>query len=131
MIIFQVKASFSFDLKEHQNILNNFNKILKNIADEKTEHKNIELILFILNDVPQEKEINNLWADKKIFEGGYITEDIINNKMQEVISFFKERNITIEFLEEFRKKLEKEGQYSGLLNKLNIIFPKNEFEKDD
>lgn len=93
--------------------------------------KKIKKILFILNDHIPEAEINKLWEDEEISKRGVLTGYDIENKKQEVIRFFQTKNVETIFLQSLKEKLEGEGQYSNLLNKLNIIFPGSERGEDN
>jgi hypothetical protein len=93
--------------------------------------KKVRKILFILNDHIPEAEINKLWEDEEIFKRCIITDYDIENKKQEGIRFFQTRNVKTLFLKDLKEKLKGEGQYSDLLNKLNLIFPESESGEDN
>jgi hypothetical protein len=128
IIISQVKTNLSFSSEEHEKILENFSKVVDSIE---IKDKKVRKILFILNDHIPEAEINKLWEDEEIFKRCIITDYDIENKKQEGIRFFQTRNVKTLFLKDLKEKLKGEGQYSDLLNKLNLIFPESESGEDN
>ena len=128
IVIVQVKSNLTFNQDEHKNILNHFNRVLKNID---IKGKKVKKILFILNDNIPEAEIDELWKDQEISKRGMIREQDIEDKKRKTIDLFQKEGVKTKFLKDLKEELKHEEGYSDLLSKLNIVFPKTEEEDDN
>jgi hypothetical protein len=128
MIIGQVKPYLSFDPEELKSILTNFNLIEKHLKDVKKPFlKQLFLmandsptseIQFIIEDLPKNNEIIPL--------DGYI-----ENTEEKIQAELTKNGIGIMYLGEILEKLETDGNYSGLINQMKMIFIKQEFDPFD
>lgn len=110
-VIFQVKTSMTFQNKENKNILNYFNTIQTKFNDDKP----IEKILFFA-----EEEVGDYYP--LLDEMGSVTSNDIEKRKMEIIEFFRENNIRVEFLKSFIDKLNEQKSYGDLISKLKAIY---------
>ena len=128
IIIGQVKQHLSFDPDEIKSILNNFNLIEKHLKEvKKPFFKYLFLmssdipkseIKFMLKDLPKSNEIISL--------DGYI-----ELSEQQIQAELAKNGISIIYLSQILEKLETDGNYSGLINQMKMIFIKKEFDPFD
>lgn len=123
IIIVQVKPNLTLSHTKRRNILDHFDKVLKDVD---TNGKKVKKILFILNSNIPETEIDELWKDEKISEKGVITYQDVEKEKHKIIELFQKEGVEIKFLKDLKEQLEVEKKYRDLLSKLGVIFPEME-----
>lgn len=123
-IVGQVKPYLSLNPDERKSILKNFSIIDKYLQKKK---KPVSKILFLMSREIPDSEIIFAIEDLPIDEGIIPIE---KRELEELAEFTKNQ-IKIIYLDEIFQKLESEGNYSGLINQMIVIFIKKEFDPFD
>ncbi len=128
IIIGQVKTHLSFDPNEMKSILKNFDLIEKHL---KKVNKPISKILFLMSREIPESEFEYILEDLPRGEGVIPLNGFIEQKEQQEKAELTNKKINIVYLDEIFEKLESEGNYSGLIMQMKMIFIKKEFDPFD